>query len=61
MVGQVNKTDKLDTRGLLQLQRTGTLPTVWIPSHDLRDLRELPRTRMVLVRQRTQVADFGPK
>ncbi len=55
MVGQVNKTDKLDTRGLLQLQRTGTLPTVWIPSHDLRDLRELPRTRMVLVRQRTQV------
>ncbi|MDR5695317.1 MAG: transposase, partial [Armatimonadota bacterium] len=55
MFGQVNKTDKLDARGLNKLQRTGTLPTVWIPSRELRDLRDLPRTRMVLVRQRTQL------
>jgi hypothetical protein len=31
MMGQINKTDKLDVRGLDQLQRTGTLPMVWIP------------------------------
>src|SRR5499426_4648832 len=55
MMGEINKTDKLDVRGLNQLQRTGTLPTVWIPPGELRDQRDLPRTRMVLVRQRTQL------
>jgi transposase len=51
----INKTDKLDARGLNRLQRAGTLPTVWIPPGELRDQRDLPRTRMVLVRQRTQL------
>ena len=55
MMGQINKTDKLDARGLNLLQRNGTLPTVWIPPGELRDQRELPRTRMVLVRQRTRL------
>ncbi len=55
MMGMINKTDKLDARGLNRLQRTGTLPTVWIPPRELRDQRDLPRTRMVLVRQRTQL------
>jgi transposase len=55
MLGMINKTDKLDARGLNRLQRTGTLPTVWIPPGELRDRRDLPRTRMVLVRQRTQL------
>ncbi|MFQ5947121.1 MAG: IS110 family transposase [Anaerolineae bacterium] len=55
MLGMVNKTDKLDAQGLNRLQRTGTLPTVWIPPGELRDWRDLPRTRMVLVRQRTQL------
>jgi len=55
MSGSINKTDKLDARGLNQLQRSGTLPTVWIPPRELRDARELPRTRMVLVRQRTKL------
>lgn len=55
MLGMVNKTDQLDVRGLNRLQRTGTLPTVWIPPGEWRDLRDLPRTRMVLVRQRTQL------
>jgi len=55
MMGQINKTDKLDARGLNTLQRNGTLPTVWIPPGELRDQRELPRTRMALVRQRTQL------
>jgi transposase len=49
-----NKTDALDNRGINLLQRCGTLPTVWIPPAEVRDQRELPRTRMVLMRQRTQ-------
>ena len=55
MMGEINKTDRLDVRGLNHLQRNGTLPTVWIPPGELRDQRDLPRTRMVLVRQRTQL------
>jgi transposase len=55
MMGEINKTDRLDARGLNRLQRSGTLPTVWIPPGALRDQRDLPRTRMVLVRQRTQL------
>jgi len=55
MSGSINKTDKLDVRGINRLQRSGTLPTVWIPPRELRDARELPRTRMILVRQRTQL------
>jgi len=55
MSGSINKTDRLDVRGINRLQRSGTLPTVWIPPRELRDARELPRTRMVLVRQRTKL------
>jgi len=54
MMGLINKTDKLDAHGLNQLQRNGTLPTVWIPPGPLRELRELTRVRVVLVRQRTR-------
>lgn len=55
MLGSINKTDKLDARGLNLLQRTGTLPTVWIPPAELRDKRELPRTRMVFACQRRRL------
>jgi len=55
MMGLINKTDKLDVHGLNRLQRNGTLPTVWIPPAELRDLRELTRTRLVLVRSRTRL------
>ena len=55
MMGLTNKTDKLDARGMNRLQRTGTLPTVWIPPAELRDRRELPRTRMVLAHERTRL------
>src|SRR5438876_10114917 len=55
MMGEINKTDKLDARGLNRLQRNATLPTVWIPPGELRDQRDLPRTRTVFVRQRTQL------
>jgi transposase len=55
MLGSINKTDKLDARGLNKLQRTGTLPTVWIPPCKIRDQRELPRTRMVFANLRTRL------
>lgn len=55
MLGSINKTDTLDVRGLNRLQRSGTLPTVWIPPAQLRDQRELPRTRMVFAVARTRL------
>lgn len=55
MFGCVNKTDRLDVHGLNRLQRAGTLPEVWLPPPALRDQRDLPRTRMFLVRQRSRL------
>ncbi len=55
MLASSKKTDKLDAHGMNKLQRTGTLPTVWIPDSKLRDTRELFRTRMVLSHQRTRI------
>lgn len=55
MFGCINKTDKLDAKGLNVLQRAGTLPTVWIPPAVVRDKRELPRTRMVFAVERTKL------
>jgi transposase len=55
MMGQINKTDKLDAAGLATLLRNGTLPSVWIPPGELRDQRELPRMRMSLVSIRTML------
>jgi transposase len=54
MMGQINKTDKLDARGLAILARNGTLPEVWIPPGELRDQRELPRMRMAMSQVRTK-------
>ena len=54
-IGNTNKTDKLDVHGLNRLQRNGTLPTVWIPPAELRDLRELTRVRMVFSSGRTKL------
>jgi transposase len=55
MMGHVHKTDKLDAEGLATLLHLGTLPTVWIPPGDLRDERELPRTRMAFSKARTML------
>lgn len=52
MMGNIDKTDKLDVDGLLTLLQTGTLPIVWLPPSPLRDARELYRTRMALCKQR---------
>ena len=55
MMGNINKTDKLDARGLAIMARNGTLPAIWIPPGELRDQRELPRMRLVLVSIRTKL------
>lgn len=55
MMGMINKTDKLDVHGMNRLQRCGTLPTVWVPPGEVRDRRELTRTRMVLSQQRARL------
>ena len=53
MPGTFGKTDKLDADGLGLLLHNGTLPSVWIPPGELRDERELPRTRMAFSKIRT--------
>ena len=53
MMGNVNKTDKLDAEGLARLLYLGQLPTVWIPDAQLRDEREVLRLRMFLAKIRT--------
>ncbi len=53
LMGSYNKTDRLDVRGLNHLQRVGSLPEVWIPPGEIRDKRDITRTRMYLVNQRT--------
>jgi len=53
--GTFGKTDKLDADGLGLLLHNGTLPSVWIPPGELRDERELPRTRMAFSKIRTQL------
>ena len=45
MMGNVNKTDKLDAKGLAKLLHLDSLPTVWLPPGEMRDERELHRTR----------------
>jgi transposase len=55
MMGNIHKTDKLDAQGLATLLYLGKLPSVWIPPAEVRDERELPRTRMVFAKHRTMV------
>jgi transposase len=49
------KTDAVDAKTLAHLLRTGLLPEAYIAPPELRDLRELLRHRVVLVRLRTSV------
>jgi transposase len=54
-MGTTNKTDALDAKGLAILLHNGTLPESWIPPGELRDRRELLRTRMALRDLRTSL------
>ena len=42
MMGNVNKTDKIDAHGLAILQHNNTLPAVWIAPHQVRDEENYP-------------------
>jgi transposase len=55
LMGQINKTDKLDAKGLAMLNLNGSLPAIWIPPAELRDQRELSRMRMAFTQVRTQL------
>jgi transposase len=54
-MGNIIKTDKLDAQGLALLIHLGSLPTVWLPPGEIRDERELHRTRMSLSKVRTSL------
>jgi transposase len=55
LMGNVNKTDKLDAKGLAKLLHLDSLPTVWLPPGEIRDERELHRTRMAFSKLRTSL------
>ena len=60
MMGKSHKTDAIDAKGLAILLRSGTLPEVWIPPGELRDQREILRTRMALRDLRTMLKHRNP-
>lgn len=49
------KTDKVDANALADLLRGNLLPTSYVPSKDVRDLRTLVRRRVKLGKQRTEI------
>lgn len=49
------KTDKVDAETLAQLLRADLIPRSWVPSKDMRDLRQLVRQRAYLTRQSTSL------
>lgn len=51
---QHKKTDKIDARLIADILRKGFLPTVFIPSPEVRSLKELLRYRVNLVRDRSR-------
>ena len=49
------KTDKVDAETLANLLRADLIPRSWVPSKDVRDLRQLVRQRAYLVQQSTSL------
>lgn len=49
------KTDRIDARTLAQLLRAGLIPRAYIPGRETRQLREVVRQRLFLVRLRTMI------
>ena len=49
------KTDKVDAETLANLLRADLIPRSWVPSKDVRDLRQLVRQRAYLVKQSTSL------
>ncbi|MFO8109195.1 MAG: IS110 family transposase [Thermoplasmata archaeon] len=49
------KTDKIDANALADLLRGNLLPTSYVPSKDIRDLRTIVRRRVRLAKKRTEL------
>lgn len=49
------KTDQRDSRTLADLQKAGLIPAIYVPPKDVRELKNVLRQRMFLVRLRTMV------
>jgi transposase len=55
LVVRQQKTDRRDARHLLDLLLDGRFPRLWVPSAEMRDVRQLLRHRQKLVEFRSQV------
>jgi len=55
LVVRAQKTDRRDARHILELLLDGRFPRLWVPSVEMRDLRQLLRHRQKLVEIRAQV------
>jgi len=55
LVVRQQKTDRRDAQHLLQLLLDERFPRIWVPSPEMRDVRQLLRHRQKLVEMRTQV------
>ena len=55
------KTDKKDARWIARLLRYGLVPASFIPPRNIRDLRDLTRTRKKLTEERTRRKNRIPK
>src|ERR1700693_2419206 len=55
LVVRQQKTDRRDAQHILDLLLDGRFPRLWVPSQQMRDVRQLLRHRQKLVEIRTQV------
>jgi len=55
LVVRRQKTDRRDAKHILDLLLDGRFPRIWVPSAEIRDVRQLLRHRQKLVEIRTQV------
>jgi transposase len=55
LVARNQKTDRRDAKHILDLMVDGRFPKLWVPSQQIRDVRQLLRHRQKLVEIRTQV------
>lgn len=55
LVVRKQKTDRRDAQHILDLLIDGRFPRLWVPSQQIRDVRQLLRHRQKLVEMRTQV------
>jgi transposase len=55
LVVRPQKTDRRDAKHILDLMVDGRFPRLWVPSQQIRDVRQLLRHRQKLVELRTQV------